>query len=61
MYCLTDIDLEEVIMSLLMMVFTLCETIFSNSDINSIFFVRYSPSGGIGLFTIKSFTFIKYQ
>ena len=39
-----------------MMEFTLCETLFSNSDINSIFFVPYSPYGSIGLFTIKSFT-----
>ena len=55
MYYLTDIDLEEVVFSLLMMVFTLCETRWSNSNINSIFFVRYSTYGGIGLFTIKVF------
>ena len=38
-----------------MMVFTLCETHWSNSNINSIFFARYSTYGGIGLFTIKVF------
>ena len=45
-----------------MMVFTLCDTRWSNSNINSIFFVsyspygvRYSPYGGIGLFTMKVF------
>ena len=41
MYYLTDIDLEEVVVSL-MMVFTLCETRWSNSNINSIFFVLLS-------------------
>ena len=42
--------------------FPLCDTRWSNSNINSIFFVsyspygvRYSPYGGIGLFTMKVF------
>ena len=62
MYYLTDINVEEVVMST-DDGFTLCETLWSNSNINtSIFFVsyspygvRYSPYGGIGLFTIKVF------
>ena len=62
MYYLTDINVEEVVMST-DDGFTLCETLWSNSNINtSIFFVSYSPYGvryfpygGIGLFTIKVF------
>ena len=62
MYYLTDIDLEEVVLSTDDGIYFMWHTRWSNSNINSIFFVsyspygvRYSPYGGIGLFTMKVF------
>ena len=55
MYYLTDIDLEEVVVSTNDGIYFMWDLLESNSNINSIFFVRYSPHGGIGLFTRKVF------
>ena len=55
MYYLTDIDLEEVVVSTNDGIYFMWDLLESNSNINSIFFVRYSPYGGIGLFTRKVF------
>ena len=54
MYYLTDIDLEEVVLSPDDGIYFMWDSL-ANSNINSTFFVRYSTYAGIGLFTIKVF------